>query len=915
MKLLCCNKLLLLLLLAYSTAFGGLTDKSAIVYYGKDISYPMVGIHDYVIVQPSHINTYTHGFELYKDKMYAYVSIGELDKNSAEYSKIKKSWILGENRAWKSSVLDLTNPEYKKFLFKKIIEVQMKRGFKNFFFDTLDSYQLVNKTQEEKERSRAALIDIIKTFHQRYPDSKLIINRGFEIIDSVHDAVNAVLFESYYSGIAGRHLSYKKVSNVNRKWLDSQLKKVRKYDLDIICVDYLSLEHLNADAPELIKKIKNKNMIPYISTKELTSYGKSSKNPIKREILTLVDKNKLIGANMYGALPLEYQGYIQKLYNIKEHPLPSLEEMQRYTGVVVWLSKPYKEPNKFIQWILDLQKYNIKVVFAEHITLPMDETLAKLSLEVKTPKLTTDTKMQVIHKDAIMGFEIDPLLFNNAYFINNKEGEALYTTKDSAKNISTLAAIMPWGGYAIENAFLVEMGDENLWAINPFKFFARALRLKKLAVPDTTTENGKRLLFSHIDGDGIMNRVEWNPKLFAGDIIYKEILKKYKMPISVSTIGAEVDDNGLYPKIAPQLQKIVKKMFRLPNVEPATHTFTHTFIWAKIINGNLDEKYRLKPKGYHFSLAYETTGMIDEINTKYLPKGKFPKAKTIFWSGDCVPTESVLAYVSKHKLLNINGGDTYITNNLPWLTNVAPIGIEKGGYYQIYTGEQNENIFTNDWLGPYWGFKKVVQTFKLTNSPRRLKPIDIYYHNYSGSKRASLNALKYVYNWALKQDVTPIFTSEYIPKAMDYYTVSMAYKNGSYLVDGMKDLKTLRLEDENVSVIFKESKNILGFKKFDNHTYIHIGNKEKAIVKLAKPIASKTPYLVSTNAKVKVKKFDEKNLSIELNSYLPIKLQLYIPKECRYKSSASASNISKKKNVISFTYKDKTKVGFNVTCR
>ena len=83
-----------------------------------------------------------------------------------------------------------------------------------------------------------------------------------------------------------------------------------------------------------------------------------------------------------------------------------------------------------------------------------------------------------------------------------------------------------------------------------------------------------------------MNRVEGDYNRFSGDVIYEEILKPYKIPHSVSVIGAEIDDNGLYPKIAPQLQQIAKKMYALPNVEPATHTFTHALYWKMIYNNN-----------------------------------------------------------------------------------------------------------------------------------------------------------------------------------------------------------------------------------------------------------------------------------------------------------------------------------------
>ena len=705
MKHLCCSRFILILFLAYAPLFGVLQDKSAIVYYGDDISYPMVGIHDYIIVQPSLTNTKAHGFSLYRDKVYAYISIGEIDRNIKEYTNVKKEWILGENKAWSSDVLDLTNPEYQKFLFEKMIEPQMKKGFKNFFFDTLDSYHLVAKTAQKKEQSEKALIEIINTFHKRYPDSKLVINRGFEIIDKVHSSVDAVLFESYHYGLHGENLAYKKVTQSDKEWLDLQIKKIQAHNLDVIALDYLELENMDY-ADETIEVIKQKGMIPYVTTKELTSYGKSSKNALKREVLTLIDEYKhdrmMLGAHQYGALPLEYLGYMQKLYDVNTHStLPKLEEMTHYAGVMIWLSQDYKDSDALIEWVIDIQKLNIKVVFMSSFFIQTDKTLfEKLGIDlIEVDESSRKTK--IVTQDTMMAYEINPPISSEAVYFNPKSIKNLLTYENKNAQQSTQAAIMPWGGYAVDDAFSVEISQDNIWVINPFIFLQEALDLKTIIVPDVTTKNGKRLLFSHIDGDGMMNKVEWNPKLFSGNIILDKILKKYDVPHSVSVIGAEIESNGLYPKIAPELQKITKEMYKLDNVEPATHTFTHPFYWNMIQNDDLDEQFRLKPKGYNFSLKNETRGMLDDLNTKYIPKNKKLKAKTIFWSGDCQPPEDILKYVYENNILNINGGDTYITNNNPWLSYVAPLALQRGDYYQIYTGAQNENIYTNNWLGPF----------------------------------------------------------------------------------------------------------------------------------------------------------------------------------------------------------------------
>ncbi len=916
MKLLCFNRYIFIFIILTTSLFGALQDKSAVVYYGNKISYPMVGIHDYIIVQPSLTNTYTHGFDIYKDKMYAYVSIGEIDKNIKEYKLLKKEWILTQNKAWSSDVLDLTNPEYREFLFTHMIEPQMRRGFKNFFFDTLDSYQLAVETDKQREKSKSALAKFINEFHTRYPDSKLIINRGFEIIDRIHNAVTAVLFESYYRGLNGPNLDYKKVSDSDRAWLDIYLKKIKSYGLDVIAVDYLEANKIkNSDL--VIQKLQKKGFIPFISTKELTTYGRSSKNAIKREIFTLIDERVVDrieqSAHTLGAMPLEYLGYIEKLQNIKK-PLPSMQEIQHYAGVIIWLREDPEDPQRLAKWILAVKESGVKILFASNFPVNDPIFFKKLDIELKDFQVEKNQKSKIFYKDKIIGYEIEPFLSEEINYYHIKTGKALLTIADNINQKSTLAAIMPWGGYAVEGAFAVEIMNDNIWVVNPFELFTRALRLKPLVVPDVTTKNGKRILFTHIDGDGIMNRVEWNTKLFSGDTILNDILKKYPIPHSVSVIGAEIDSNGLYPAIAEQLQDIVKEMYALKNVEPATHTFTHPFFWSKIVDGHLPEKYHLKVKNYNFSVDREIGVSLKNINRRYVTKNGI-KANTVFWSGDCQPHEKALEYTYKRKILNINGGDTYITNTHPWLAYIAPLGLQRGDYYQIYTGAQNENIFTHEWLGPFWGFKKVIQTFKLTNSPRRFKPIDVYYHLYSGSKRASLNALQYVFDWAIKQDVNPIFTSEYIPKVMDYYTVSMSEDNGTLLVEGMKNIKTLRVEKENAGIDFKVSKNILGVRDFEKHTYFHVGKDSEVLFKEVEDNRFKNnPYLISANGKVDTKIFNSSSLKMNFSSYLPLRLTFNLPKGCKLTSSKKVHR-DKNGTTLSLKYKSTKKVNIDVQCK
>ena len=139
------------------------------------------------------------------------------------------------------------------------------------------------------------------------------------------------------------------------------------------------------------------------------------------------------------------------------------------------------------------------------------------------------------------------------------------------------------------------------------------------------------------------------------------------------------------------------------------------------------------------------------------------------WSGDCQPPGIVVRKVYEAGVYNFNGGDTVITKSAPSWTNIAPIGVDKGpGAYQVYAPNQDENVYTNDWQGPFYGFTRVLETFDMTDRPRRFKPIDIYYHMYSGTKVASLRALDQIFSTVLKQPVLPVHVTDYIRKVLDW---------------------------------------------------------------------------------------------------------------------------------------------------
>jgi hypothetical protein len=477
-------------------------------------------------------------------------------------------------------------------------------------------------------------------------------------------------------------------------------------------------------------------------------------------------------------------------------------------------------------------------------------------------------------------------------------------------------AFTRWGGYALQPYSAVALPGSAVrrWVVEPVEFLRRALALPDMPVPDVTTESGRRLMIVHIDGDGFPSRAELPGAPFAGEVLRKEVLEKYRVPHTVSVIEGEIAPNGLYPQDSPQLEKIARAIFALPHVEIASHTFSHPFRWQKLAAGDVSTvaTYSLKIPNYTFDLRAEIDGSLAYINTKLAPPGK--RAGVFLWSGDTNPGADALALTYAAGVRNMNGGETLITRSNPTLTLVAPLGIPRGEWFQVYAPNQNENVYTNLWTGPYYGFERVIETFELTDKPRRLKPIDIYYHSFSASKKASLAALDKVYRWALAQPVFNIYASEYVDRVLDFNRMVVARGAGGWLIRGGDALRELRAPASLGLPAVEASGAVAGYVRYNGETYIHLAAAQ-ALVRFA-PGASRAAYLVDANGRVERATREAAGMSLALRGHLPLAFTLAGAAGCQVSADGKTlAGLPAADGALRFTLQQNASAAIQVGCR
>ncbi|MCR9192131.1 MAG: endo alpha-1,4 polygalactosaminidase [Gammaproteobacteria bacterium] len=881
---------LMIVALTYTPATYAYQKEALAVYYGKKIP-PVLKRYSQIVVQPGYDPTFDpKKYDTPERQVFAYTSLGEVSSFTFNGKSINKAWIVGQNDAWNTSVMDQANPQWRQFFLDNVITVLWNQGYRGFYLDTLDSYRIgVTDTLKLKQQEQG-LIDTIKAIKKKYPDAKLILNRGFELIPAIHPLVTRMTVESVFSGWDNAKQKYYTVKPQDRAWAIDAIKKVQAFKIPVTIIDYLPPNE-EEKYLEIENKITEINCDPWVTDSQLIDfYLPQHISAMPRKVMVFyrasVDNayERLGSAAVrHLATPLNYLGYDVEIQNINK-PLPRYVSKKKYAGVVMAIGGILlgREQELYDFYLQQLRNHMPLVILGDFGFMVNNTQLKPFGLTF--PVLTHKPQnFHVIYQSPVIGYELQPLITRRSFIplqLDPKMGKSLFTIEDQVGLKTNLAAVTSWGGYYLGSSYLPEVTFQgSRWAINPFEFFKQVLRLPDTPIPDVTTENGRRLMFTHIDGDGFANRGEWPDAHYVGVIMRKDILKRYQLPATVSIIQGEIASNGLHPKESKKLERIARNIFALPYVELASHTYSHPFNWyaAEHYKGKGPNPYILPLTGYHFNLKTEIYGSIDYINRKLAPPGK--KAKVFLWCGEGDAPIEALQYAEELGLRNMNPG-RIITRYNPSLTRVSALGMNEGPYYQVFapigSDQEVQGIASERF---FYLLVNLIHAFKLTEEPIRLKPIDVYLHFYTLAQKGGIKALKTVYEWVLKQPILPIYGSEYADKVIDFNQLMISKQNGGWLILTHDDLREMRVPTTMGYPDLINSRHVIGYNDYQNNHYVHLAPGGESFLKLtSKP--PETPYLVNANARITRFSQYNKNINLTFAGHLPLQFDLANATQC-----------------------------------
>jgi len=592
-------------------------------------------------------------------------------------------------------------------------------------------------------------------------------------------------------------------------------------------------------------------------------------------------------------MPLNHLGLKLEPYNAALS-VPAIAGRNDVRGVLIWLQQnDLPDPDKVIALIAAAVKNKIPVIMMEQVPGAMtkdgaqagDERAARalslLGVRAGSGYRPYTFDMKVAFKDAMVGFErpFTGVLPPVDTITSIGPGQPLLTLQRGDGTRTNPILMTPQGVYIAPDYALwgEPNGDRALWRIDPFALFGRVYGTDGLPRPDPTTLSGRRIYYSHIDGDGWLNvtRIESYTKrrALSSEVILREAIVPFPdLPVTVAPIAADLD-----PKFGgtPEAQEIARTIFRLPQVETGSHTYTHPYQWSYFAPRNYDPKDELKYKdlyahaviepGYDgaagagkasaleegytsprafgdipFNLNKEIKGAADFISS-FAPPAK--PVRIVQWSGDTAPFKEAIEATRALGLENINGGDTRKDNTRPSHFNVAPLGRVVDGAQQIYSSGANENIYTNNWTRNFGAFRQTMITAVNTGTPRRLAAVNIYYHMYSGEREASLSGLIAALKAVSLMELAPVTTSRYAQIAQGFYKTQIEPVGPkSWRIKNRGSLATMRFDDAtNLTVDYSKSEGLLGDRRENNTLYVAMDSANTApliVLKEGSPAAS-----------------------------------------------------------------------------
>ncbi len=266
-------KFVLAVLMGWMAASTAQADERWAVYYGNALQAEDFASFDLIVLDAEHSGPVAP-LKAQGKTVLGYLSLGEAESYRPYYKEIKhKKLVLAKNPQWPDHrVIDIRNPAWEAMVSGTLIPQLLAQGFDGVMFDTIDSPLHMERLDAKRYAGMGkTAADVICSIRAEYPDMKIMLNRGFEILPQVAGCIDMVMAETTRSDLQPK--DDKKpylTAQADYEQYVATLKEaqVKNPALKVYSLDYWTMED-RAGVARIYNEQRAQGFIPYVATIDL----------------------------------------------------------------------------------------------------------------------------------------------------------------------------------------------------------------------------------------------------------------------------------------------------------------------------------------------------------------------------------------------------------------------------------------------------------------------------------------------------------------------------------------------------------------------------------------------------------------------------------------------------------------------
>jgi len=199
-----------------------------------------------------------------------YVSLGEVEKRRPYFAALDAAGALGiANPDWPDARrADLRHPAWTAAVLDQIVPQILQLGYDGIFIDTMDNAEAMERQDPLGAKDMvAAGARLIAAIRARFPRIRIMLNRGYAMLDQVAPSIDYVLGESMASRWNFATKRYDMLSDSDWKWQADRLRAAKAINpaMVVTTLDYWDMAD-RTQVAKLYARERAAGFAPYVST-------------------------------------------------------------------------------------------------------------------------------------------------------------------------------------------------------------------------------------------------------------------------------------------------------------------------------------------------------------------------------------------------------------------------------------------------------------------------------------------------------------------------------------------------------------------------------------------------------------------------------------------------------------------------